>query len=109
MALENGAIRFERPREGWRDLTRAYKVELDGSEVGKLRRGGELTVHVAAGMHSARGAIDWTGSPALPVEVRAGEVTVVRILAGVGKPLQNIAAADTYLRIEVAGREQILS
>jgi hypothetical protein len=100
----SGELRFERPRAGRRDLLVAYRVEVDGGQVGTLRRGAEFTVPVAAGIHTVQGMVHFTGSPKLEVQVRAGETTVVRIKPMmVGNPLVQVAAPDTYLAIEVAG------
>ena len=97
-----GTLRFERPRAGWRDRRGTYRVELDGGEVGTLRHGAEFTVPVAAGTHTVRGAISFTGSPKVKVRVRPGETTVVRFRPVAGNPLVHVAAPDTYLAIEVA-------
>jgi hypothetical protein len=97
----SGTVRFERPRAGWRDRRGTYRVEFDGLEVGALRHDTAFTLPVAAGSHTVRGAISFTGSPTLKVRVRDGETTVVRIGPRAGNPLVQIAEPDTYLTIEI--------
>jgi hypothetical protein len=98
----SGTMRFERPRAGWRDRAGAYRVELDDLEVGTLPHDTAFTLPVAAGTHVVRGAISFTGSPKVEVQVRPGETTVVRIRPVAGNPLVQVAAPDTFLTIEVA-------
>ena len=100
MADGNGLLRVTRPANEWRDFTRKYQVEVDGSEIGRLRRGGEVSVEVKAGTHAVRGVFDSTGSPSISVAVRAGETTVVRLRPGA-------ANDDTPLRIEVADHPEL--
>jgi hypothetical protein len=97
-----GTIRILRPANAWRDFTRKYRVEVDGGEVGRLRRGGDVSVRVPAGAHTVRGVIDWTGSPAITVAVRPGQTTLVRLLPSDANAREAIKADDTYLRIEIA-------
>jgi hypothetical protein len=70
-----------------RDLVRAYRIEVDGVAVGKVRRGGEITVAVAPGSHRVRAALDWSGSPELDVGVAPGH-TVRLIVEPGGEPGQ---------------------
>jgi hypothetical protein len=97
----SGMLRFERPWTRWRDRLATYRVELDDGEVGTLRNGADFTIPVAAGIHTVRAAVSFTGSPTVEVQVRAGETTVVRIGPIPGNSLVQIAAPDTYLAIEV--------
>ena len=60
--MQEGTIRIERRDNGRRDRLRAYKVVLDGAEVGELRRGESISVRAAPGSHRLRLRIDWTGS-----------------------------------------------
>jgi hypothetical protein len=58
----------------WRDRLRAYKVILDGSEVGKIRDGQAIDLRVSPGKHDLRLKIDWSGSQGLTFEASASEI-----------------------------------
>lgn len=66
------SICVKRAKGGWRDRARAYRIEVDRAEVGRLRRGQELTIQVSPGEHHVRAKIDWTGSEEISVAVAAG-------------------------------------
>lgn len=51
------------------DRFRAYRIEVDGVERGKLRRGQTLRIDVAPGVHAIRARIDWQGSEVVHVDV----------------------------------------
>ena len=61
------------------DMLRRYRIVLNGREVGTIKRGGELRVTVPAGDHEVVARIDWAGSNALTVGVRAGEITELEV------------------------------
>ena len=69
-----GTIRIER-RGTVRDLMRAYRIVVDGTEVGRVRRGETLDVAVTPGRHVVAARIDWTGSPDVEVTVAPGGTT----------------------------------
>jgi hypothetical protein len=48
---------------GYADSLRAYKLLLDGHEVGKIRGGESKSFTVSAGEHTIRAKIDWCSSP----------------------------------------------
>jgi hypothetical protein len=50
-------------KSGLKDRFRAYRVLIDGTEVGRLRNGSEAVFPVAPGQHRLVIRIDWTGSP----------------------------------------------
>ncbi|GAA1366279.1 hypothetical protein GCM10009661_18720 [Catellatospora chokoriensis] len=56
------SIAFYRPPAVWRDRLRAYRLVVDGYEVGEIRRGQVLRVQVSPGRHEVQARIDWTGS-----------------------------------------------
>jgi hypothetical protein len=62
-----------RKHSRWRDRGRAYRVLIDGLEVGKLRHGRSEEFDVRPGKHGIRLKIDWMGSDELPVNVHAGQ------------------------------------
>jgi hypothetical protein len=67
-----GRILIERPRGVWRDIARQYKISVDGEPVGKIGRGSQFAVDVAAGSHRVQARIDWTGSREINVDVTDG-------------------------------------
>jgi hypothetical protein len=77
--VTNGVITVHRPRGGWRDFARSYRIEIDGELRGRLWRGQSMDVPVPAGRHVVRAAIDWTGSEDLDVDVGVGSCTRVRV------------------------------
>ncbi|KAE8763606.1 hypothetical protein [Georgenia thermotolerans] len=99
-APPSGRLVVHRPRGGWRDLLRAYVVEVDGVERGKVRRGERLELEVPAGDRRVRARIDWTGSPELPVRVPAGGAVEVEVTPG-GNAFQvhHVATEQSYLAL----------
>ncbi|WJY18106.1 hypothetical protein QQS45_10800 [Alteriqipengyuania flavescens] len=66
-----GILTIARQKKGWRDLLRAYCVEVDGEDVGKVRRGETFRVDLPAGSHSVRLKIDWCSSQTIEVDGEA--------------------------------------
>lgn len=50
----------------WPDMSRAYKIQLDGEPVGEIRWGEDLELDVPEGKHELRASIDWCRTP--PIE-----------------------------------------
>ncbi|MEZ5796866.1 MAG: hypothetical protein R3D63_04860 [Paracoccaceae bacterium] len=61
------------------DLLRGYRILVDGVAVGKLRRGGSLTVEHAPGRALIEARIDWCSAQPLAVPVVAGQEAVVEV------------------------------
>jgi hypothetical protein len=96
-----GVLTFDRART-WQDLLRTYQVFVDGKLVGRLKRSSELSMDLPSGRYACRVGIDWSGSPTVTAEVRAGEVTMLHVLPGVeGDRLERGLSAEGYLRIEI--------
>ena len=90
----DGTLVVARPRGGFADRGRKYKVVVDREARGAIKAGDELVVHLPAGEHEVRIVFTWTdrfGSAPLDVSVASGEV--VRLLCafkkkkGIGWPL----------------------
>jgi hypothetical protein len=63
MPEQTGAsVVFYRPPKFWSDRVRTRKMIVDGQVRAELRRGQEVTVHVAPGRHVAHARISWIGS-----------------------------------------------
>ena len=60
-----GSITLTRDKARWRDRARAYKLNVDGVEVGAIRSGQTITVPLEPGMHRVALALDWCTSPEL--------------------------------------------
>jgi len=95
-----GRILIVRPRGIWRDIARQYNIKVDGELVGKISRGSQLVVNVPAGSHRVQARIDWTGSPAIDVEVLEGsEVKVTVEPAGNSLQLYQVFTRSRYLKL----------
>jgi hypothetical protein len=69
---EMGTLVVRRPKSGWRDFARSYRIKVDGRPRGRVRRGQSLELSVTAGRHVVCARIDWKGSPELLIDVEAG-------------------------------------
>lgn len=70
---ERATIHIERELGGLADRLRAYRVILDGHEVGKIRRGERITLDVDPGRHEIYLKIDWARSPTITLELAPKE------------------------------------
>jgi hypothetical protein len=68
-----GSIVVTRPAGRHVDRGRAYKLEVDGEERGRVKAGDRLELPVEPGSHEVRARIDWTSSPAVEVTVADGQ------------------------------------
>jgi hypothetical protein len=66
-------IHIHRSANAYQDRARAYKIMLDGQEVGKVKRGESVAVDAAPGAHQLQLKIDWAVSQPLDVQVQAGQ------------------------------------
>ena len=66
-----GTIQLERGTAST-DKLRAYKVLVDGAEVGTIKQGTTESFPVAPGTHDVQLKIDWALSPIVTVDVPAG-------------------------------------
>ena|SRR5437870_4112854 len=72
-SMDPGHVRLNRTK-AFVDRYRDYTVLIDGKKVGKIGRGQVQKYPVAAGHHTIRVKVDWTGSKTLGFDVAAGEV-----------------------------------
>jgi hypothetical protein len=96
-----GVIVVIRPAGGYRDLLRAYRVQVDGTQVAKIKRGERVEIAVSVGQHDVRAVIDGFGSPTLRVEVPATGGLELTVQPG-GSPatgLWQMRRRDTYLAL----------
>lgn len=96
---DTATIEVRRSEDDARDRGRNYRIEIDGTRVGTLERGETAKYRVSPGRHTVRARIDWTGSPALRVDVSADAPTRV-LVAPAGLPYEFwLAFGDRYIRI----------
>jgi hypothetical protein len=72
--MSEPVIRVTRVKATLRDRLRGYRIELDGSVVGKVRSGHTVDLKVEPGQHRLRIKADVTGSQVLSFEIRPGQV-----------------------------------
>jgi hypothetical protein len=65
-------VNIERKAGGWVDRARAYKILIDGTEVGKIKAGEVHSSEVAPGTHEVHLKIDWTRSPSVELDLAEG-------------------------------------
>jgi len=69
-AVSEGAmLRVTRKPVRFRDRARAYRVLVDGVQVGQIRDGQTADFSIPAGHHEIRLKLDWTGSKVLSLDV----------------------------------------
>ncbi len=66
-----GTIEIAREK-AYVDKARAYRVLVDGTEVGRIKEGETQSFAVAPGSHEVLLKIDWATSPAVTVDVSPG-------------------------------------
>src|SRR5580658_9326804 len=71
-------IQITRKAAPWRDRFRAYRIVLDGLQVGEIRNGQTVDFPVSPGRHELHLKIDWAGSKVLTFEVSADEIVRFR-------------------------------
>ena len=98
-----GTLVVRRPKGGWRDFARSYRIKIDGRYRGRLRRGQSLTLQVPAGRHVVSARIDWNGSPDVVIDVEAGSCTTLRVEPSGGAWLAawQVSGRDRWLGLSV--------
>lgn len=72
-------LRFRRTANRFPDWFRKYALLVDGEQVGKVGRAGEVEVGVAPGRHAILAKVDWCSSNTLEVEIGVGEVRTIEV------------------------------
>ena len=98
-----GTLVVSRPRGGWRDFARSYRIEVDGRRCGGVRRGRTLTLSLPAGRHVVCARIDWMGSPVLLVDVPAGSSVTCRVepAGGAWSAGWHVASGGPWLKLSL--------
>jgi hypothetical protein len=101
-------IRIRRHRAPWTDRLRAYKVRIDGEEVGEIYHGDERTFEVQSGRHEIQLAIDWGRSQ--PVVLELADEDEAQLLCHGRNPLLALfwitAGRSRYIVLEIVTEPQ---
>jgi len=92
-----GYIELSRPHQLWHVFAK-LKVELDGSEIARIRDNESIQLPVTAGPHELRVKMPWVSSPATAVTIADGD-TVKRTIQIVGNPLRMFYAWSHYFQL----------
>jgi hypothetical protein len=99
-----GTLVVRRPKGGWRDFARSYRIHMDGRYCGRVRRGQTIELPISAGQHVVQARIDWLGSSDLVVNVPAGSSVTCCVesngSAWLGR--SQIAGSEPWLRLYVS-------
>jgi hypothetical protein len=74
MGVDMALVEVSRDRGGYRDRLRAYRVLIDGTEVGRIRAGQRASYEVPAGHHTVELRVDWASSPTLEADLAEAEI-----------------------------------
>jgi hypothetical protein len=96
-----GKLCIRRPND-YGGRLRTLRVLIDGTEVAALRPNEEATIELATGPHVLVGAMDWTRSPGLPIDISERQTTVE-----VSLPFSSVIA--TFIRPRRAVHARLLS
>lgn len=95
-------LRITRPR-GWSDRIRAYRILVDGAEVGRIKESQTLDVELAPGDHRLEARIDWCAAKPLDISLAADEVVDIEVRNTHGPALGILAISiwrGRYLTLE---------
>lgn len=107
--MEAGTARITVARKpgGYVDRARAYKVLIDGQEVGKLKAGESHMAEVPPGSHEVQMKVDWASSPAIGFDLGPGAEARLECAAGSNNPfvaaLRTFVSPKRYLSLERTG------
>jgi Protein of unknown function (DUF2846) len=80
--MENQAtININRIGE-WMNRARAFKVFIDGQQVGTISNGTQASFPVAPGTHKVECKVDWCSSREFEVKAAAGETVYLQVQSG---------------------------
>jgi hypothetical protein len=107
----NATIHLHRAAR-YSDKMRAYKVIMDGSEVGEVRDNSAIEFDLSPGLHKIRVTVDWVGSNVLDVEARPGERIYLECHNDTNfNPLKTMWAStvkrDSYIQLKRVSRDSV--
>ena len=90
---------------GWVDALRSWKVIIDGTERGRVRRNSVQTFEVDVGPHRVEMKIAWCGSNQVIIDLAEGHQVVLACQPAMRSGLHAVAssflAPDQRIRLEV--------
>jgi len=76
-----GRVILERKNE-WLNRLKAYRVELNGTEIGRISNGKSEEYQVPAGTNSIECKVNWCGSTPLNLDIKPGETIYLKVGSG---------------------------
>ena len=71
--MADATLVLARPK-AYVDKVRAYKIMLDGQEIGRIKEGAEESLTIPSGSHELQLKIDWALSPVVRFDAADGHV-----------------------------------
>jgi len=100
LGTTSGEIIVGRPKGYYVAVYRRYRILIDGRKVGALKRGETLRTTVTAGSHTVAARIDWSGSPAVEVNVAPGGRVALDVEPS-SDPFAGMFSTDKMLTLRV--------
>jgi hypothetical protein len=94
-------ITLKRLRRPLGDVLRTYKVVIDGTRVGDIRRGETKTFDVPPGQHEIHLEIDWAKSRNLELNLSSGDVATLTCSARPPNSGWTALASKNYIKLEI--------
>jgi hypothetical protein len=101
VAGSTAQITLKRLRRPIGDVLRSYKVVIDGTEVGDIRRGETKTFDVAPGQHEIHLEIDWATSRRLGLKLSEGDLASLTCSARAPNSGWTALASKNYIKLEI--------
>jgi hypothetical protein len=76
--MADAQIHLRRESKDWAERFRSYRILLDGTRVGSIKRGQTVSLQSEAGHHTLQVAIDWGKSPVIELSLAPGEERTLR-------------------------------
>ena len=99
--MTSAQITLKRLRRPLGDVLRTYKVVIDGSTVGDIRRGETKTFDVPPGQHEIHLEIDWAKSRNLELDLSAGDAATLTCSARPPNAGSTALASKNYIKLEI--------
>ena len=101
VAGSTAQITLKRLRRPIGDVLRTYKVVIDGTEVGDIRRGETKTFDVSPGEHEIHLEIDWATSRRLGLKLSEGDLASLTCSARPPNSGWTALASKNYIKLEI--------
>ena len=101
MVGSTAQIALRRLRRPIGDVLRTYKVVIDGTAVGDIRRGETKTFDVPPGQHEIHLEIDWATSRRLALNLSEGDVASLTCSARPPNSGWTALASKNYIKLEI--------